>query len=581
MARGKKSSTLGRNEFTFSGRKHQVAIPETNLYVLKNDHHGQKRIKIQACWSSFRIFHSYNAIIDPTIDCLALVKKSIAAKAAKYQVADIIPLKGWKDGVVVFAGLKVEDNEQGDIPMLITDLPCDMVLGRKWLEKSNARLKNGNLVWLDDTSDRHQEFNQLPAKEGAEGECLHPDIRPRQEGRMANDLTISTPETPKGIPICEKLVVQSPSPETAKNISVYQEEVDRLVDDLKEDTCRSRLPITDDQRSQPLVQLPRRDDARLCRPDDNLVTRMPEAPVVTSGENWIAADEDMVVVRPLVQLPGCRRHDKREEFGENILSLHAEEVLRHQCQDVKNICQKDTLSLSSSLLSPLSPLLEEANEKWPCHHFLGLDPAQEASLVLEAWNEMLNSCCDDSISGDKDDLTRPSGCSESQREIDNVMQPHHFIPNLVQVDIFEGHAESYSDHDSGFDCDRVTFPTQDPEFGDNKIAIAWSPKEVFGFQTLTNNALNYEDPRVNGVFNDQDHTTQVALLTLENHPWPSSDLKCDDTTFLTSSSGFEVDRTDAFMSSYGTLVEAVWNGVSNSGPEDLMPKVEFRIAEPQ
>ena len=90
MARGKKSSTLGRNEFTFSGRKHQVAIPETNLYVLKNDHRGQKRIKIQACWSSFRIFHSYNAIIDPTIDCLALVKKSIAAKAAKYQVADII-----------------------------------------------------------------------------------------------------------------------------------------------------------------------------------------------------------------------------------------------------------------------------------------------------------------------------------------------------------------------------------------------------------------------------------------------------------------------------------------------------------
>ena len=139
MARGKKSSTLGRNEFLFSGRKHQVAIPETNLCALKNDHRDQKRIVIQACWSSFRIFHSYNAIIDPTVDCLALVKKSIATKAAKYQVADIVPLKGWKDGVVVFAGLKVEDNEQDDIPMLITDLPCDMVLGRnglrsRWIE---------------------------------------------------------------------------------------------------------------------------------------------------------------------------------------------------------------------------------------------------------------------------------------------------------------------------------------------------------------------------------------------------------------------------------------------------------------
>ncbi|KAN0070902.1 hypothetical protein V8E54_011067 [Elaphomyces granulatus] len=115
------------------------------------------------------------------------------------------------------------------------------------------------------------------------------------------------------------------------------------------------------------------------------------------------------------------------------------------------------------------------------------------------------------------------------------------------------------------------------------IAIVWSPKEVFGFQTLTNNALNCEDRRVNGVFNDQDHATQVALRTLEDHPWPSSDLKCDDATFLTSSSGFEVDQTVAFMSPYGTLVEAVWDGVPNSEgnePEDLMPKVEFRIAEP-
>ena len=77
----------------------------------------------------------YNAI-DQTIDCLALVKKSIAIRAAKYQVADIIPLKGWKGGVVVFAGLRVEDNEQDDIPMLIADLQWDMVLGRKWLEKS-------------------------------------------------------------------------------------------------------------------------------------------------------------------------------------------------------------------------------------------------------------------------------------------------------------------------------------------------------------------------------------------------------------------------------------------------------------
>ena len=101
MARGKKSSTLGRDEFLSSGRKFQVPIPGTNLDHLKKYSADERIFEIQACWSSFRIFHSYNAIIDPTIDCLALVKRLIAAKAAKYQVADIIPLKVWKDGVTV------------------------------------------------------------------------------------------------------------------------------------------------------------------------------------------------------------------------------------------------------------------------------------------------------------------------------------------------------------------------------------------------------------------------------------------------------------------------------------------------
>jgi hypothetical protein len=86
MARGKKSSTLRRNEFLFSGRKFQVPIPGTNLDNLKNHPADERVFKIQACWNSFRIFHSYNA---PTIGCLALVRKPIAVKAAKYQVRQV------------------------------------------------------------------------------------------------------------------------------------------------------------------------------------------------------------------------------------------------------------------------------------------------------------------------------------------------------------------------------------------------------------------------------------------------------------------------------------------------------------
>src|SRR3984957_12586355 len=96
----------------FTGRKFQVPIPDTGLDDLKNHRANEKVFKIQACWNSFRIFHSYNAIVDPTIDCLALVSKPIAIKAAKYQVADIITLAGWKNGVVIFTELRIDGQEQ-------------------------------------------------------------------------------------------------------------------------------------------------------------------------------------------------------------------------------------------------------------------------------------------------------------------------------------------------------------------------------------------------------------------------------------------------------------------------------------
>jgi hypothetical protein len=113
-----------------------VVIPETNPSVLKTPYRDQKRVQVQACWATVRFFHSYNAIIDPRIDCLALVSKQIAVKAAKYQVADIIPLSGWKEGVIMFAGLRTDGQEREEVPMLIADLgvECDIVLGRRWFE---------------------------------------------------------------------------------------------------------------------------------------------------------------------------------------------------------------------------------------------------------------------------------------------------------------------------------------------------------------------------------------------------------------------------------------------------------------
>jgi hypothetical protein len=96
IVRRKKDSNLGRNEILFSGRKLQVPIRTTDLCILKDRHYDQKRIKVKACWTalgSYRFFYSYEAVVDSRIDYLALINQPIAARAASYQVADILPLR--------------------------------------------------------------------------------------------------------------------------------------------------------------------------------------------------------------------------------------------------------------------------------------------------------------------------------------------------------------------------------------------------------------------------------------------------------------------------------------------------------
>jgi hypothetical protein len=141
MAGRRKKSNLQKNEFLFSGRKHQVRVSESDLSTLRDCEKAFK-IPVEACWSSefgIRIFYPYNAAIDPRIDCFVMIKKSIAARAASYHVPDIVPLARWKDGVVIFSGLRVDGWERENIPMLIADLQeCDIILGRKWLEDSHA-----------------------------------------------------------------------------------------------------------------------------------------------------------------------------------------------------------------------------------------------------------------------------------------------------------------------------------------------------------------------------------------------------------------------------------------------------------
>jgi hypothetical protein len=233
----------------------QVAIPETNLCVLKNYHRDQKIIKIQACWNSFRNFHSYNAIIDPMIDCLALVSKPIAVKAAKYQVADIIPLADWKNGVVIFTKLRIDGQEQEDVPMLIADLgvKCDIVFKRRWLDDMQLDCYDANL--------------ELPSSVSLSCSLIEQVSLGDQES--IENMTAS-PEAHE------------------EDLSACQGEIDHPLNELNEEyTYQSRISITDDQCSlcsQPLVRLPM-NDFRISRLSDDDIAVATPAPITTTSKN--------------------------------------------------------------------------------------------------------------------------------------------------------------------------------------------------------------------------------------------------------------------------------------------------------
>jgi hypothetical protein len=211
---------------------------EGNLDNLKNHRADERVFKIQACWNSFRIFHSYNAIIDPTIDCLALVKRLIATKAAKYQVADIIPLKGWKNGVMVFTGLRVDGQEREDVPMLIANLgvECDIVLGRRWLEEFHMQLDCNN-EGMEPPSSVSLSCDRIA--QGPSGD--QESIDQRDYESMTPSITTFSLETHE------------------EDLPARQKEMDQLLDELNEDACQSRILISDDQCSRPQVRLPKRD----------------------------------------------------------------------------------------------------------------------------------------------------------------------------------------------------------------------------------------------------------------------------------------------------------------------------------
>jgi hypothetical protein len=180
-----------------------------------------------------------------------------------------------------------------------------------------------------------------------------------------------------------------------EDLSVRLEEMDHPLDELKEDSCQSRISITDDQCSlcsQPLVRLPM-NDFRISRlSDDDLAVAIP-APRTTTWKNQTVVDEDMIAVGPVVvRLPG--RQDVE-------LSLPPSP----SPSDVQK-AEEDT---------------EGIDTKWSCLCLLSIDPVEETCLAEAAWNEEIaepnnhhedrNS---DGVSGKTNGLDNASDCERDK-----------------------------------------------------------------------------------------------------------------------------------------------------------------------
>jgi hypothetical protein len=382
----KKKNGLEGNEFLFSGKKFRVSVPE-DLHVLK-DHDDQRLVKVQACWGSFGVFIPYNAIIDPKIDCLALVNKPIAFKASRYKVADIFPLPAWTNGAMVMPRLKVDSGERENVPMLIMDLGAkyDMIFGRQWLEESNMPL-DCNKVNLELPSSMSSSCDQIERTR----------LRNQESAVQKDQKDIPIPSRGSALDIDvgnEKAVsvIVTPSCSYRESCKIQGATDVATLPCQEEDPYRSRIPTAHSDMSLrvPVVRLPdqRGNDLQPHRPGGSSSPfGIPNAPV-TASKDWTITDEDMSAVRPVIRFPGHRREvkdpDEEDINLENISAVDAAvgallplETSEHD-ESQRNRIADSIVAMPSpedpSFCQEKLPnrLLDEPNDKDPCYPYVRL-----------------------------------------------------------------------------------------------------------------------------------------------------------------------------------------------------------------
>src|ERR1700722_11672536 len=306
-------------------------------------------------------------LIDPDVDCYAKIDYHTAADVINDLQGEIIIVDGQS---MMILDMMINGKQQRNLHMTVAPLDrYEMILGRRWLEESHARLKDGDLIWLD--CEKKKLTNQPLVEKRSEDGCLHVKLEElrkdslamtdderaqqlrelevseieflehsdplssyedtfgeiRDESQRIDDMiwqlceledsdqgiTVTPfppPETEENLPACQDIY------ESHENLEVNDSRIFELSDEVYNrsfSSCAGEdeedCPDGQDFYLPPVVRLPEMDSFRLFRSISSFSSGTPVAPIAASKESWVAVDED-TVARPPVLLPWYRRGDK-------------------------------------------------------------------------------------------------------------------------------------------------------------------------------------------------------------------------------------------------------------------------------
>jgi hypothetical protein len=147
-------SSLNTSGFRSIVAAHVSLAVSSILQFFKNSEFFLQRVVASHAWvRSCSVFVAKDrctkARIDPDVGCYAMVDWHTAADVVNDLRGEIVTANRQSTKIL---DMMIDGRRQKNLPMAVAPLNSqryEMILGRQWIEESDARLENGNVIWLD------------------------------------------------------------------------------------------------------------------------------------------------------------------------------------------------------------------------------------------------------------------------------------------------------------------------------------------------------------------------------------------------------------------------------------------------